>query len=1128
MKGQKALTLLLSSVILLGNLQSVCAETIVDNTFAKNGVRIIEEKQSKDEKQNNENKEELTFYKDTDKVSLQSSNNLENKPLVEDEEKQSNDEPLEISDEVERTAQSRSGDFIYDSLGTTIIAYTGPRNQDIVIPNFVKHIGPGALAGTPSLGKIHGRLDMSQATNLLTIGQGAFANNEFTGDLVINAPNLKSIDAYAFFGNNFTNVDLSRTGVETITKYSFAHAASDNSGSLILPSSLKVVEDSAFSGTAIKGQMTVRSGIKTETISFDRDKESEEYGFSRIEGLENSQLTQIENNAFSFNKLSNELKLPKTVEVIGKNAFAYNNLSGAFEIDGGNLRIIDDGAFLHAYSNGTNVVIKNIAAMEILGTQAFNGNVFSGNVELSNIKGLRSIGDQAFFSSKRGEQEVHFNGTLTLKDMPDLETIGKKSFSYESVLDPTKPRNLNEVRNYNQNEGYKHGFKELIMENLPSLKVIDDNAFMDNNFTNSLDFSSFESLTQINRQAFSNAGLTGLLNFKGLSNLNIIGNSAFFNTGVSQIDFSNSGIKTIDKLAFSGVPINGDLSIENLSNLESIGLASFQRAGALENSGDIKINNNPRLTKIDTQAFNNYTGTGGVSISNNPSLKTIEDYAFAQDYNEEVDATNEISKGLRLGPDLIIKNNGLTQIKSYAFYNNTFKGVLNLTNNPLTDIGNAAFGLNGFSCIELPNSVQPIDGMDKNNSDAHAFLMNNQNYKGGKDSEGDYTSEYSNLPIYVENGKGISGLTSLQGEYLINFSGKCKAPVTVKVKVVDEDTNEPIEAPGASIKLVFSPEKTDTVWRYDKGAEGETGKTTWNFEDVNMVAKPYIMVAGIDSPDYDLSPLNEPVLVPEPHDGVSEVVIKLSKNAASLNVNFYIENTTDPVPGIKPNPLVFENKKKGQVFNLTKQKSLESALEVLKNNYGYEMVPNQQTSITLKKGHNVLNIYFRSTGKTINIVKRDEKDPSKLMACIKFAMYDKKKYDQAVTISDLKARQQALIEALIETQTTNEQGRLSFKNVTCDVKIVELGVDRTCKKCGKNGDGTCNYDNYIPNKKITEISIPEFPDGTDIDYSGSVVNIIVPHTGTMGILPFILPAFICLLISIRLSSKTRLKARKRR
>lgn len=1149
LKNRKLLALSLATSMLLSNFQAVFAEVLVDDSFKDVGVTILEEREDdqdftrdslSEEIQENlpdENEEALDTYSEDKEENTLEENDKEqvedNKEvLLEDEGLDSADEKmtesendvLEINDSFkpeENAVQGVEDNFIYkDSAKTVIIGYKGKAFGDLVIPSNVVEIGPGAFAATPSRGSFTGRLDLSLATKLQTIGIGAFAGNNFTGDLVINTTNLKEIPAYAFYGNKFDNVNLKDSfNLTKIGQAAFAHSAGPNAGKIELPNSLEDIADAAFTGEATQGSLTLTKFdestgkvVGTETLSLDREREDDNYGYSYFSmNGEFNKLQNIGPNAFSYNKLSQNLIFPKEIKTIGENAFTRNYLFGNLEFIDSSIESIGDNAFLNAYAKGVSINFSDDLNLNYIGKGAFQNNTFSQDLTLSNLPILTEINDLTFFSGKDVKgSERYFTGTLTIENLPKLERIGKKAFSYETELDPTLARNLFEVRSYNERQGNQNGFEKLAMTNIPNLKTIDSQAFMDNNFRNSMDFSEFTRLETIEDQAFSNAGFSGTINFNGMKNLKYVGESSFFNSDANNLNFKNSSIVEIKKLAFSGAKISEDLKIENLQNLTTIGQAAFQNAGSKDSLGDISIKDNPSLTVIENAAFNNYENQGNVTISGNKSLTTIEEFAFGQNYNEDTDSKNDLSKGLRLGPKLVISNNGIKTIEQYAFYNNTFKGILDLTNNPITTIGNGAFAFNGFICVELPNTVKASEGM-KPGSDFNAFYFNNQNFTGKISEDNVASVEYFDLPIHVKDGKGISPLVSEDGEYVINFSGACQELTLVNVKVVDEETGELIEDKNVEIKLIQNPNLVDGTLHYNSVAKDVKGNPKASFDGINLSgSKIYAYITDVDPNNYDTTPIRNPIEVPAPVDGVSEVVVKLPKNNASLQINFLIEGTNEKVPGIKNNPLEYENEKIGTTFNLSTQGGLDEVLKSLKDNYGYEMVPNQKTSITLKKGANVLNIYFRSTGKTITVTKRDEKDPDKLMPCIKYGLYNKAEYDKAVQIQNLVDRKAAISNALIETQTTDENGKATFTNVSVDVRIVELGIDNGCTKCGKDKNSECDYDNYVPNKKITEITIDDFPDGGNIDYTGSVVKIIVPHTGTLGILPY---AIACTLIA---------------
>jgi hypothetical protein len=100
--------------------------------------------------------------------------------------------------------------------------------------------GPFEQAG------IFGALDLSGLTNLQTIGQDAFRNNDLTSVDLAGLTNLQTIGQDAFRNNDLTSVDLARlTNLQTIGKFAFNNnnISSVNFSGL---TNLQTIGDAAF------------------------------------------------------------------------------------------------------------------------------------------------------------------------------------------------------------------------------------------------------------------------------------------------------------------------------------------------------------------------------------------------------------------------------------------------------------------------------------------------------------------------------------------------------------------------------------------------------------------------------------------------------------------------------------------------------------------------------------------------------------------------------------------------------------------------------------------------------------------------------------------------------------------
>ena len=144
---------------------------------------------------------------------------------------------------------------------------------------------------TPGCIQLTGELDLSNLTNLRTIGEDAFHYNRITS---VKLPSsLEEIGKCAFSHNQISGIlDLSNTKVTTIVSYAFY---SNQITSVKLPSSLEEIKTSAFDQNQISG----------------------------ILDLSNTKVTTIDWYAFISNQITS-VKLPATITTIYNSAFASN------------------------------------------------------------------------------------------------------------------------------------------------------------------------------------------------------------------------------------------------------------------------------------------------------------------------------------------------------------------------------------------------------------------------------------------------------------------------------------------------------------------------------------------------------------------------------------------------------------------------------------------------------------------------------------------------------------------------------------------------------------------------------------------------------------------------------------
>ena len=279
------------------------------------------------------------------------------------------------------------------------------------------------------------------------------------------------------------------------------------------------------------------------------------------------------------------VKLPTSLESIGYNALHHNKLSG--ELD---LSVLTSLTSIGEYAFASNEItsIKFPSSLESIGKQAFAYNKLSGELDLNNLTNLTSIGDAAFKNNNLsgeidlsntqlisiGELFAGDTNEITSVKFPDtLESIGESAFAYNNLSGELDLRSLT---------------------NLKSILGFDDNQITSIKFPSTLE--------SIGESAFLRNNLSGELDLRNLTNLKSI--SGFGRNEITSIKFPDS-IESIGDSAFLRNNLSGELDLSNLTNLTSIGDDAFEGSsdGSTNQITSIKFPNT--LESIGSEAFYN-------------------------------------------------------------------------------------------------------------------------------------------------------------------------------------------------------------------------------------------------------------------------------------------------------------------------------------------------------------------------------------------------------------------------------------------------------------------------------------------------------------------------------------------
>ena len=436
---------------------------------------------------------------------------------------------------------------------------------------------------------------------------------------------------------------------------------------IILPSTLKTIEDRAFQGIADLTEITIPASVTTlGTMAF---------GSSNLEIVtfeEGNQITALSNSLFNSCTKLTTINIPKTVTTIGYStfrytyalegitlptslttignyAFAYSAITEIIGIENSNLETIGNYAFSHTKLGNFSSQAKS------LGTGAFEICTALTEVSLTN---LSSLGQQAFYKC-RSLTNVTLGGTFTAipyqafyqagKDMvinvsnaTELNTIGEEAFYNASLSDwDISSVKLSKIEN--------KAFMNVKITTISiSATEIGANVFYEANTLKNVTLYNVETM---GRCAFYNCSALDVVKFENTTLTEIpedtfykstlktftfpetitkIGNSAFLGCKNLTDFYFNEGLTTITYAAFWNARINNVKEVNGKtynsaivipSTVTDIGIDSFRSVGL----DYVEIAEGSKLEKIWEGAFyNNYF----TEFKLPATVKTIGNSAF--------------------------------------------------------------------------------------------------------------------------------------------------------------------------------------------------------------------------------------------------------------------------------------------------------------------------------------------------------------------------------------------------------------------------------------------------------------------------------------------------------------------
>ncbi len=530
--------------------------------------------------------------------------------------------------------------------------------------------------------------------------------------------------------NAFNNVNLSGShfvvpeGVNSISDNAFDNF-NISGGTLLIEGSTSVAEE----GNIVEKNKFNNSLFKNLSFGSKVKKVDEEAfkGNKSPASIDLGSVSEIGDSAFyGWKKATGDLVIPKSMKVIGENAFS----GYASEISDKNSYpslTIYGGSVLDGTGIGTSIFnashIRNVTIggnVNSVSESAFDNtsgeyNDFTGSLTLQNTIGF--IGGSAFENCKG------FDGILTIPDNQRLKTIYAETFSGCSGFtgDLVIPSNVIKIENKAfENCSSLNG--TLTLGN--RLNAIGGEAFSGLSSVTG-DLVIPDSVTYMGNKAFDSFAVNcskteeyPSLTINGGSNGSSLGSMIFANSKFNNITIGGN-VKKIDALAFKNGGGQSDKNynylcgkLEISNSVEVIGKAAFKDCTGL--TGTLDLQNVNQLKEIGDAAFEGCLGFKG-DLKLPDSVVTVGSRSF--------EGCVGFNGNLNLG-------NGLKKIGMEAFDNCTgFTGGLTIPQSVTGSIGNCAFR-NFGSEGSGPGKLVINAGSYSEGKKLGAFIFNGSKFNG--------------------------------------------------------------------------------------------------------------------------------------------------------------------------------------------------------------------------------------------------------------------------------------------------------------------------------------------------------------------------------------------------------------
>ncbi|MCR5307537.1 MAG: leucine-rich repeat protein [bacterium] len=405
--------------------------------------------------------------------------------------------------------------------------------------------------------------------------------------------------------------------------------------SIILPSSVKVIEEGAFANNIVVTNIDLSECDNLVEIgprAFSGCRSIYEIDLSKCSSLE-----KIGEKVFAGCKGLGSVKFPTSLTEIGQSAFMNTGLT---EIDLSMIKLEKlDTQIFKSCPQLESVILANCDKVGDINKDSFPELESLLRLDFSNCKNITSINDSAFTKFKR-LQYINFNGCENLQyiennafkdcvnliectfgDLPKLQVIGKNAFrgcrALENVdLSQTNIKSI-EIWGFGQ-------CPVLRTISLPeSIETISSWAFNECDSIMTINLSNCINLAYIEQAAFQNCKSAQAIILP--DNVNVISKSAFQGCVMAKSIKFPANVGTIEALAFADMSNLQELSFTNCSILISIDKEAFRNETSLQTIDF----SNCGIQTICEEAFKGCSKLRDIKFANNENLMSVQLGAFS-------------------------------------------------------------------------------------------------------------------------------------------------------------------------------------------------------------------------------------------------------------------------------------------------------------------------------------------------------------------------------------------------------------------------------------------------------------------------------------------------------------------